>query len=562
MVEGNHRQSLRARSSDVTDGPQRAPARSMLLATGLSHDDLSKPLIGVAASWNEVTPCNIHLNGIASEVKEGIKAAGATPISFHTIAISDGIAMGHEGMRYSLPSRDLIADSVEIMTQAQRFDGIVTVAGCDKTLPAMLMAMARLNVPGVFLYGGAIVPGRYRGRDVNLQDVLEAVGQHAAGHMSDNDLKELEACALPGAGACAAMYTANTMAAVGEALGMSVPGSASVPAMAPRRSAIARDSGGAAYALLAQGIRPRDILTVKAFENAIATAVALGGSSNSVLHLLAIAVEADVPLTLDDVDRVTRRTPQIANMRPAGVYNMVDLDRVGGVPLVLKLLLEAGLIHGDVLTVTGHTVAENLSSIPGRPDGDVVRPTSDPYSAMGGLRVLHGNLAPDGCIAKTAHLQRLHGIGPAKVFDSEEEATAAAMAGRIEAGDMIVLRFEGPKGGPGMREMTGFTAIVQGLGLGDSVGYITDGRYGGGTHGLCVAHVAPEAYVGGPLAAVHDGDEITIDIEAGTIDVALSADEIADRLRGFQPPAPRYRTGILAKYQQLVGSAAQGAPCR
>jgi dihydroxy-acid dehydratase len=552
---------LKARSREVTDGPERAPARSMLLATGLTHDDLTRPLIGVAASWNEVTPCNIHLNLLAGDVKKGIREMEATPISFHTISVSDGISMGHDGMRYSLPSRDLIADSVETMTLAERFDALVTVAGCDKSLPGMLIAMARLNLPGVFLFGGAIRPGRFHGRDVNLQDVMEAVGVHAAGNMSDDDLRELEACALPGAGSCAAMYTANTMASVGEGLGMSLPGSASIPAVDPRRREAAQEGGRAAMMLLSRDIRPRDILTMEAFENAIATIAALGGSSNAILHLLAIAYEIDVPLTLDDVDRVTRRTPEIANLRPAGKYNMADLDHVGGVRLVMRLLLDADLIHGEALTVTGNTVADNLASVSATPDGDVVRDVARAYSPSGGLRILRGNLAPDGCVAKTAHLTRLRGTGPARVFDSEEDATAAALAGRIQPGDMIVMRFEGPKGGPGMREMTGFTTIVQGMGLGDKVGYITDGRYGGGTRGLCVAHVAPEAYAGGPLAAVRDGDEITIDVETGRLDVALSDEEIEARLRGFVPPSARRPvTGVLAKYRKLVGSAALGAP--
>jgi dihydroxy-acid dehydratase len=532
----------------------------MLLATGLTHDDLTKPLIGVAASWNEVTPCNIHLGLLAGDVKKGIRDAEATPISFHTISVSDGISMGHEGMRYSLPSRDLIADSVETMTLAERFDALVTIGGCDKSLPGMLIAMARLDLPGVFLFGGAIKPGRFHGRDVNLQDVMEAVGAHAAGRMSDEDLRELEACALPGAGSCAAMYTANTMASVGEALGMSLPGSASIPAVDPRRREAARESGRAAMTLLSRDIRPRDILTMKAFENAIATIAALGGSSNAILHLLAIAYELGVPLTLDDVDRITRRTPQIANLRPAGAYNMADLDRVGGVSLVMKLLLDADLIHGTALTVTGRMVAENLAPVAAAPDGDIVQDIVNAYAPSGGLRILRGNLAPDGCVSKTAHLTWRRGTGPARVFDSEEDATQAALAGNIRAGDMIVIRFEGPKGGPGMREMTGFTTIVQGMGLGDKVGYITDGRYGGGTRGLCVAHVSPEAYVGGPLAAIREGDEITIDVDNGRIDVALSDEEISNRLREFSPPDSRSVGGILAKYRRLVGSAAVGAP--
>jgi len=546
----------------VTEGPQRAPHRAMLRATGLGDEELRRPLIGVASSWNEVTPCNLHLHGLAQHVKEGIRAAGATPIEFTTIAVSDGIAMGHEGMKASLVSREVIADSVELMVLAEAFDGLVGIAGCDKSLPGMLLAMCRLNVPSVFLYGGTIMPGRFDGRDVTIQDVFEAVGAHARGEMSAEDLYRLECSACPGAGSCGGLYTANTMAACIEALGMALPGGASIPATDPRRTELSRATGEAVVRLLREGTRPRDIITRAALENSIAALVAMGGSTNAVLHLLAIAQESGVKLSLEDFDRISRITPHIADMRPGGRYVMADLDRIGGVPVVLRELLDGGHLHGDTRTVTGKTLAENLRDAHRPEHQDVVRTSEAPIGASGTLAILTGNLAPDGAVVKTAGVRRQTFRGRARVFESEEDAFDAVVGGRVTRGDVIVIRYEGPRGGPGMREMLAVTGAIVGAGLGEDVALITDGRFSGATKGLMIGHVAPEAAAGGALAVVREGDMIAIDIPQRRLGVSLTPQQVAGRLRGWRKPEPRYRTGALAKYARLVTSASRGAVCR
>jgi dihydroxy-acid dehydratase len=552
---------LRSRSRHVTEGPERAPHRAMLRATGLKDDDLKKPLIGVASSWNEVTPCNLHLDVDAKDVKTGVRAASGTPIQFTTIAVSDAIAMGHEGMKASLISREIIADSVELMVIAEAFDGLVAIAGCDKSLPGMMLALARLNVPGVFLYGGTIMPGKFDGRDVTIGDVYEAVGAHAKGRMTDEDLYRLECTACPGAGSCGGLFTANTMSSCVEALGMSLPGTASVPALDTRRPQICRQTGETAMRLLAEGIRPRDILTIKAFENGIAALVAMGGSTNGVLHLLAIAREAGVPLALADFDRISRRTPHIADMRPGGRYTMADLDRVGGVPVILRELLDGGHLHGDALTVTGRTLAENLRAVR-RPDGqDVVRPLKRPITPTGTLAILKGTLAPDGAVIKTAGVHRLTFRGPARVFEREEDAFDAVVHGRVSRGEAVIIRNEGPKGGPGMREMLAVTGALYGQGMGEEVALITDGRFSGASHGLVVGHVAPEAAHGGPIAVVRDGDIISIDVSQRKLDLEVPPEDVKARLRAWKAPEPKYRTGALAKYAALVSSSALGAVC-
>ena len=550
----------RPRSTDVTEGVERAPARAMLRAVGFTDDDFSKPQVGVVSSWNEVTPCNVHLNRLAHAAKEGVRSAGAVPVEFTTIAVSDGIAMGHEGMRASLVSREVIADSVELVMHAERFDGMVTIAGCDKSEPGMMMAAARLDLPTVFLYGGTIMPGHFQGRDVTIQDVFEAVGSVAAGSMTTEDLKELERTACPGPGSCAGMYTANTMAAAGEALGLSLPGSASPPAEDARRDDLARRSGEAVVRLLEAGLRPRQILTREAFENAITVVMALGGSTNAVLHLLALANEARVELELEDFDRISRRVPHIGDVRPAGRFVMSDLDRVGGLPVVMKELLDAGLLHGDAITVSGKTVAENLAELaPDAPDGDVVRPMTEPIHPHGGTVILTGTLAPEGAVMKWVGAEATTFRGRARPFDSEEAAFDAVTHGRIEKGDVIIVRYEGPKGGPGMREMLALTAAVFGAGLGRDVALATDGRFSGATHGISVGHVAPEAAVGGPIALVREGDEVVIDVDARRVDVNVPVGELAIRLEEWKEPQPRYESGALAKYARLVGSASEGA---
>ncbi len=552
---------VKRRSAAVTEGPERAPHRAMLRAIGLTDEDLKKPQIGVASSWNEVTPCNLHLNVLAGYVKEGVRAAGGTPMQFTTIAVSDAIAMGHEGMKASLISREIIADSVELMVIAEAFDGLVGIAGCDKSLPGMMLALARLNVPGLFLYGGTIMPGRFDGRNVSIVDVFEAVGKYAGGQMTAEELYRLECVACPGAGSCGGLYTANTMASCVEALGMSLPGSASVPALDRRRPEVCRKAGEAAMRLFRDGLRPRDILTRKAFENAVTALVAMGGSTNGVLHLLAIAHEAGVPLELDDFDRIARRTPHIADLHPGGRYMMADLDRIGGVGIILHELLEGGLLHGDVPTVTGKTMAENLRGVR-LPDGqDVVRSFRRPISPTGTLAVLKGTLAPDGAVIKTAGLHRQTFQGRARVFDREEDAFDAIVHHRIQRGDVMIIRYEGPKGGPGMREMLSVTGALFGAGLGEEVALITDGRFSGGSHGFVIGHVAPEAAHGGPIAAVREGDTITIDLPNRQLDLDVPANEVQVRLRAWTAPAPKYRTGALAKYARLVSSSAQGAVC-
>lgn len=550
----------RPRSWEVTEGPERAPARAMLRAVGFSEDDFGKPQVAVASSWNEVTPCNYHLDKLAALAKEGVRQGDAVPIEFTTIAVSDGIAMGHEGMKASLMSRDLIADSVELVVHAERLDALVGIAGCDKSEPGMLMAMARMDLPSVYLYGGTILPGTYGGKDVTIQDVFEAVGAHAKGTMSDEELLGVERAACPGTGSCAGMYTANTMACVGEALGMSIPGSASPPAVDYRREVAARESGLAVTKVLELDLRPRQILTKEAFENAIAVVMAVAGSTNAVLHLLAIAREAHVELELEDFDRISRRTPHLVDVRPAGRFVMSDLDRVGGVPVVMKELLDLGLLHGDLVTVTGKTVAENLEALsPPAPDGTVVRAATDPIHAEGGTAILRGNLAPDGSVMKIAGAASLDFRGRARPFDSEKEAFDAVAAGQIEPGDVIVIRYEGPKGSPGMPEMLAVTAAVAGAGLGKDVALITDGRFSGATKGYSVGHIAPEACVGGPIALVREGDEIVIDAANRRIDVSVDDAELSRRRDEWTAPAPKYTQGALAKYARTVGSADQGA---
>jgi dihydroxy-acid dehydratase len=548
-------------SKEVTEGYARAPARAMLRAIGMTDDDWDKPQVAVASSWNEVTPCNMPLDRLAKRAKLGVRAAGGFPIEFVTIAVSDGISMGHEGMRASLVSREVIADSIETMMHAERFDALVTFAGCDKSLPGMLMAAARVNLPSVFLYGGSILPGRgQRGEALDIVSVFEAVGAHAAGQLSAEELSLIERNACPTIGSCAGMFTANTMAAVAEAIGMALPGSSAAPAVDRRRDDFAYASGQAVVGLVDAGIRPRQIMTKEAFENAIAVVNALGGSTNAVLHLLAIAYEAQVDLDIDDFNRVGRRVPHVADMKPHGRFHMTDLDRVGGVPVVMRQLLEAGLLHGDCLTVTGRTVAENLAALdPPAPDGEVVRPLDRPVHAEGGIAVLRGSLAPNGAVIKIAGIDVLRFEGTARVFDSEEGAMEAILAGRIQAGDVVVIRYEGPKGGPGMKEMLAVTGAMKGAGRGADAALLTDGRFSGGTHGLCVGHVAPEAVDGGPIAFVADGDPIVIDAEARTIDLLVDEAALARRRADWKLPPPRYTTGVLAKFARLVSGADKGA---
>jgi dihydroxy-acid dehydratase len=558
---------LKPRSRDVTDGLERAAARGMLRAVGMGDEDFAKPQIGVASSWNEITPCNLSLDRLAKASKDGVHAAGGYPLEFGTISVSDGIAMGHEGMHFSLVSREVIADSVETVVQAERLDGTVLLAGCDKSLPGMLMAAARLDLAAVFLYAGSILPGRARmsdgsEREVTIIDAFEAVGACARGLMSRADVDAIERAICPGEGACGGMYTANTMASAAEALGMSLPGSAAPPATDRRRDGFARRSGQAVVELLRLGITARDILTKQAFENAIAVVMAFGGSTNAVLHLLAIAHEAEVELTLEDFTRVGARVPHLANVKPFGSYVMTDVDRVGGVPVVMKALLDAGLMHGDALTVTGRTMAENLEEInPPDLDGKVVRAMSEPIHRTGGITVLRGSLAPDGAVVKSAGFDEDVFSGTARVFDRERAALDALENGTITAGDVVVIRYEGPKGGPGMREMLAITGAIKGAGLGKDVLLVTDGRFSGGTTGLCVGHLAPEAVDGGPIAFVRDGDRIRLDVAGGTLDLEVDAAELATRREGWEPPPPRYTRGVLAKYTRLVGSASAGAVC-
>lgn len=548
------------RSREVTAGVERAPARAMLRAVGFEDGDFDKPQVGIAAAANDVTPCNMALSRLAGAARRGVVDGGGVGLGFSTIAVSDGIAMGHVGMRASLPSRDLIADSVECMAHAQRFDALVTLAGCDKSLPAMLMAAARLDLPSVFVYGGSSLPGQYRGRPITIQDVFEGVGAVSTGRMSAEELEQMERVACPGEGSCAGMYTANTVAAEAEALGMALPGSATPAASDPRRADIAYRSGAAAVHLLQAGIRPRQILTREAFENAITVVMTLGGSTNAVLHLLAIAHEAGVALSLDDFDRIGRRVPHLADLRPGGRYVMADLDRAGGVPVVLKVLLDAGLLHGGCLTVTGATLADNLAALdPPGPDGSVVRPIDRALHAQGGLAILRGSLAPDGAVVKVAGLEVGRFAGPARVFDGEGPAMAYVRSGALCPGDVLVIRGEGPRGGPGMPEMLAVTAAVNGSGHGRDVALITDGRFSGATTGLSIGHVAPESAVGGPIAHVVDGDRILVDIERRRLDLLVASAELARRRELWSAPPRPAGTGFLAKYARLVGSAAHGA---
>ncbi|MFO7699448.1 MAG: dihydroxy-acid dehydratase, partial [Acidimicrobiia bacterium] len=542
-------------SQDVTIGPARAGARAMLRAVGLGEDDFARSQIGVVSAGNEVTPCNVTGPKLAGLAKVGVRGAGAVGLEFATIAVSDGIAMGHEGMRASLVSREVIADSVELVMHAERFDGMVAIAGCDKSLPGMLMAAARHNLPSVFLYGGSSLPGRVGGKDISIVDVFEGIGAHSEGTITDAQLLELEQNACPGAGSCAGMFTANTMASVGEAIGMSLPGSAAVPAVDARLEEYARRSGDAVVGLLEADIRPRDIMTRDAFENAITIVMALGGSTNAVLHLMAIAHEARVELTLEDFDRISRRTPHIGDMKPFGRYHMVDLDTIGGVPVVLRALLDAGLLHGGAMTVTGRTMAENLVDVVVPEGQDVVLPVDRPLADHGGIAILRGSLAPEGAVVKIAGIDLDVFEGRARVFDDEQHALEAMWNHDLHPGDVVVVRYEGPKGGPGMREMLAITAAIKGAGLGKSVLLITDGRFSGGTTGMCIGHVAPEAANGGPIGLVEEGDRIRVDLPKRALDILVDADVLAKRREAWEPIAPRYSTGALAKYAKLVGSA-------
>ncbi len=555
---------MKPRSRDVTDGIEKAAARGMLRAVGMGDEDWDKPQIGIASSWNDVTPCNLSLDRLAQGAKEGVHAGGGYPLQFGTISVSDGISMGHEGMHFSLVSREVIADSVETVVMAERLDGTVVLAGCDKSLPGMLMAAARLDLASVFLYAGSIAPGWVKLSDgtekqVTIIDAFEAVGACKAGTLSEEDLKRVECAIAPGEGACGGMYTANTMACVAEALGMSLPGSAAPPSADRRRDYFAHRSGEAVVNMLRLGLTSRDILTKQAFENAIAVAMVLGGSTNAVLHLLAIAREAEVELTLDDFTRIGEKTPHLADMKPFGQYVAQDFDRVGGMPVIMKAMLDAGLLHGDALTVTGKTVAENLADVTTPIDGKVIRRLDDPLHVDGGLTILHGSLAPEGAVVKTAGFDAEVFEGPARVYERERAAMDALTEGKIGKGDIVVIRYEGPKGGPGMREMLAITGAIKGAGLGKDVLLLTDGRFSGGTTGLCIGHIAPEASDGGPVALVRDGDLIRVDIAAKTLDILVDPAELEARRADWAPLPPRYTRGVLAKYAKLVHSASEGA---
>ncbi len=559
--------NMKPRSHVVTDGIERAPARGMLRAVGMGDDDWVKPQIGIASSWNEVTPCNLSLDRLAVASKKGVNAAGGFGMQFGTISMSDGISMGHEGMHFSLVSREVIADSVETVMEAERLDGAVLLAGCDKSLPGMMMAAARLDVAAVFLYAGSIAPGWVKLTDgtekqVTIIDAFEAVGACKAGKMSEEDLDRIERAICPGEGACGGMYTANTMASIGEALGLSLPGSAAPPSADRRRDAWAERSGEAVVNLIAKGITARQILTKKAFENAIAVLMAFGGSTNAVLHLLAIAREAEVDLQLEDFNRISDKVPHLGDLKPFGQFVMNDVDKVGGVPVLMKALLDAGLLHGDCLTVTGKTMAENLSQInPPDPDGKIIRAMNNPIHKTGGISILHGSLAPEGAVVKTAGFDLEKFEGPARVFEREAAAMEALTNGEIKAGDVVVIRYEGPKGGPGMREMLAITGAIKGAGLGKDVLLLTDGRFSGGTTGLCIGHISPEATEGGPISLVRDGDLIRVDVAARSLDLLVDDAELAARKQQWQPLPPRYTRGVLAKFTKLVRSASEGAYC-
>ena len=550
---------MRHRSSELVDGPNRAPSRAMLMAMGLTQDDMKKPFVSIANLASDVTPCNVHLDRFAQAAKEGVRAEDGVPFEFGTITVSDGISMGTEGMKTSLVSREVIADSIELVTFGERMDGLITIAGCDKNMPGCMMAMARLNVPSIFMYGGAIMPGQFKGKDVNIQDVFEAVGAYATGDMSLEDLTTLECVACPGEGSCAGLFTANTMSTSIEVMGMSLPGDASIPAIDPRKLGEARDVGRTLMRLLEEDIRPRDILTKQAFENAITVAVSMGGSTNSVLHLIAIAREVDIKLTLDDFDRISRNTPYIADMKPAGQYVMSDLNRYGGIALVMKRLLNAGLLHSNAMTVTGKTLRENVEAVETIEDQPVVYQIDAPRAPTGGLAILRGNIAPDGAVIKVAGHQEKVFEGPARVFDQEPAAFQAIQRGEVKAGDIVIIRYEGPKGGPGMQEMLSVTAAIVGQGLGDDVALITDGRFSGASHGPMVGHVAPEAAVGGPIALIQEGDIVTLDIPGRQLNVNITGEELTDRQSKWKPLPPNYTTGALAKYAKLVSSASDGA---
>ena len=552
---------LKIQSQEVTEGPERAPARAMMKAMGLNDTDLGKPLIGVSSTWNEATPCNMHLDKLAHKASEGVSAAGGTPREFISVSVSDGIAMGHEGMRASLVSREIIADSIELMVHAHRYDGVVTIAGCDKSLPGSIMALARLNLPGIFVYGGTIMPGNVAGKDITIQDVFEAVGSYSAGKLTIEQLKEIEDNACPGAGSCGGLYTANTMSSISEAIGIALPGSASPPAIDKNRNDICKSTGSALMKLLELNIRPRDILTFEAFENAIVMLQAMGGSTNGVLHLLAMAKEARIKLSMNDFERIRKKVPHIADMRPGGKYVMLDLDKVGGVPLVMKKLLNANLMNGEILTVTGKTMEENLREFNIVKPNSIVKEITSPISKSGTLTILRGNLAPEGAVIKTAGVKKLQITGNAKVYNGEEDAFIDVSKNKIIEGDIVVIRYEGPKGGPGMREMLGVTAALYGQGLGEKVGLITDGRFSGATHGLMVGHISPEAGVGGPIAIIKNGDKITIDAINQIINVDLTDEEIEKRTKNWILPESKYKWGVLAKYAKLVSSASEGAVC-
>lgn len=552
---------IKPRSRDVTDGLERAAARGMLRAVGMGDDDWEKPQIGVASSWNEITPCNLSLDRLADAVKEGVHAAGGYPLEFGTISVSDGISMGHEGMHFSLVSREVIADSVETVMQAERLDGQVLLAGCDKSLPGMLMAAARLDLASVLIYAGSIMPGNVDGKDVTIIDAFEAVGACLAGKITREEVDRIERAICPGEGACGGMYTANTMASIGEAMGMSLPGSAAPPAIDRRRDGYAKQAGEAVVNMLRLGITARQIMTKPAFENAIALTMALGGSTNAVLHLLAIAREAEVDLTLDDFNRIGDKVPHLGDLKPFGKYVMNDVDKVGGIPVIMKALLDAGLMHGDVLTVTGKTMAENLADVHVDLDGEVIRELDKPIHKSGGLTILRGSFAPDGAVVKSAGFDSEVFKGTARVFDGERAAMDALEEGTIAAGDVVIIRYEGPKGGPGMREMLAITGAIKGAGLGKDVLLVTDGRFSGGTTGLCIGHVAPEAVDGGPIAFIKDGDPIELDMAKRTLEIKVDEAEFAARKVGWEPLPPKYTKGVLAKYRKLVHSAAEGAIC-
>lgn len=551
--------SLKKNSLPLTEGPDRAPARAMLRAVGLTDDDFTRPLIAIANTWSEITPCNYHLRDLATSVKQGIREAGGTPIEFNTIVVSDGISMGTEGMKASLISREVVADSIELVVRGHLFDGVIALSGCDKTIPGCVMALARLNLPSIMLYGGSIMPGEFHGKPVSIQDVFEAVGSHAKGKMTTEELIELERRACPGAGACGGQFTANTMSIAFEFLGISPLGFNGVPALDPRKHQVAKECGKILINLLKNDLRPRDIITRPALENAIAAIATTGGSTNGVLHLLALAHEMSLPLNIDDFDTINRQVPLLADLKPGGQFMAADLYQAGGTPLVAKWLLESGHLHGDQITVTGRTLAEEAATAKETSGQTVLFPPSHPIKPTGGLVILKGNLAPEGCVVKVAGHAKLAHHGPAKVFDCEEDAFQAVQQGKIVDGDVVVIRYEGPQGGPGMREMLGVTSAIVGAGLGQSVALLTDGRFSGATYGFMAGHVAPEAAKGGPIAAIQNGDLIHIDITARRLDVELSEQEIQGRLAKWSPPAPRYTTGVMAKYARTVSSASLGA---